>query len=128
MHSTTKHTGGLGFMIAASLMLVACAQGVGNNADDDQEVDAKRVDAPQAIDAPQVIDAPQPIDARGVDAPSTPIDAPLVPTDGPPTGPFCASNADCTIAGQCCFQLPPGSGVGACVDGSEPIPGFCFPD
>lgn len=112
------------------LLLVACAQGVGGGSgddDDDDDVDARVIDA-SVIDGPaSAIDAPpgaidaRPVDARVIDA-SPLVDAPIVPVDGP-TGLFCASTAECAV-GSCCF--PPG-GMGFCVPGSEPIPGFCIP-
>ncbi len=41
-------------------------------------------------------------------------------------GAFCSSDADCNLgAGYCCVQI---SGVGLCVPGMEPIPGFCVPN
>ena len=123
MPSTTKHTVGLWIAIASSLALVACAQGVGGAADADNgdEVDAKRIDAPQVIDAPRPIDAPPlPTDARIVDALVLPIDASMGTV---PTGGACLVNSECAVAGDCCpfgaFTCQPGFPV--------PPPVNCFP-
>jgi hypothetical protein len=127
MSSTTKHALGIRIATVAALVMVACAQGVGGEVgDDDDDVDAKAIDAPQVVDAPQpidarVIDASQPIDARIIDA-SPLIDAPILPPDGG-GGLICNTTADCG-PGTCCF--PPG-GPGVCFPGSEPLPGLCLP-
>ena len=110
MSSTTKHTLGLWIVVTAALALVACAQGVGGTGDDDDTVDAKR------IDAPQVIDAPQAIDARIIDG-TTPIDGTqIIDASGLPdamtTG--CTTHAACG-AGNCCF------GMIMCIPG-DPLP------
>ncbi len=66
-------------------------------------------DAPGTTDAPSLVDAPVVMVDAAVDAAS---------------GPFCAQNTDCTVAGQCCVTL--GGAQGFCAPGSV-ILGQCFP-
>lgn len=111
---------GITFVVAASVGLVACAAGMDNNIDDDDPIDARR------IDASQVVDAPLPTDARVIDAPQV-IDAPIAVDAAPmgtvPTGGACTVSTECAVAGDCCVF-----GKMTCQPGTEPIPGFCFPN
>lgn len=87
------------------------------------------------------------IDAKPIDAPNNPgNDAPILPTDGPvdmampadmmvdavPPGSnvFCATNSQCTVSGECCFNFFGQAPQGICVLGSPIIPGTetCVPD
>ncbi|MGN6109373.1 MAG: hypothetical protein ACTHU0_29975 [Kofleriaceae bacterium] len=97
-----------------------CAKGGSVGGDDEPRRDAPGVvvDAPNGQpDAPPMIDAPPVV----IDAPPSP-DAP--PPDAPPGSIFCASNAQCTNAGECCLLL--GAPQGFCVPGTVVL-GQCFP-
>jgi hypothetical protein len=109
------------------LVVVGCATGTKPGAiGDDGDDDGVSIDAPSSpADASQV--AP--------DAPVTPVDAPIsmpdafVPQDAPAqppdaASPFCASNNECTAAGQCCIRL--GGPLGFCGDGI-PFGDECIP-
>jgi hypothetical protein len=120
------------YSIAAALLtalavasVVACAQGT-NGADDDDDdvrVDARRVDARPA-------DARPPTDARLADArapdASIGVDGGLPGLDGGGLPGMCATSAECTVVGECCFSFPPGS-PGFCVPGEEMF-GICLPN
>ncbi len=85
-------------------------------------------------------------DAKPIDAPNNPgNDAPIQPTDGavdsmpadamvdaipPGSNGLCATNANCTNSGECCFNFFGQSPQGFCVLGSPIIPGTetCVPD
>jgi hypothetical protein len=41
------------------------------------------------------------------------------------TGPFCATNGECTVSGECCVTL--GGPMGFCAPG-QVVLGQCFPD
>lgn len=121
---TNPSASSLGIVIVLALATFACASGSGGGVGDDyQETPDAKVDAPNSTP----VDAPiGSIDAR-IDAPVSTIDAiidaPVLPDGGPTL--FCASTADCaSTPGTCCF--PPG-GMGFCIPGTEPIPGFCIP-
>lgn len=111
---------------AALATLVACAAGAEGTGSDDDPIDAARIDAPNNPNVDARVDAPSTLpDARLIDAPSALPDAGVDLGDA--GGLFCNSNAECTIAGQCCFQLVPGS-PGFCVDGTvDPILMICLP-
>jgi hypothetical protein len=98
------------------LLTAACANAGGSS----PPVDSRGVDAPQIlIDAPQVlIDAPVLVDARDIDA-AVPVDAP------PGSNLFCTTNAQCTIAGECCLKID-SDAPGFCVEGTVII-GTCLP-
>jgi hypothetical protein len=113
--------------IMLALVATACAQG-GNGTGEPSDAggsgnDAKPVDGPSnpGNDAPiQPIDAALPIDA-----------APVLPDGAPPgSNLFCSVNADCTNAGECCFNFGGAFPTSFCVIGSPIIPGTetCFPD
>ena len=112
--------------MALLLALGACAQ-AGSQ--------APKQDAPvtPGVDSPTVtVDmSTQPLpDSRLVDAPPllpdafVPRDAPAVQMDAAP-GPFCATNANCTVVGECCFNF--GGPQGFCVPG-DVVLGQCFPN
>ncbi len=109
------------------LFASACAQGGSgtgdpNDAGGSGTIDAKPIDAPinPGNDAPiQPTDAPLPIDAP-----------PMIPDGAPPgTNLFCAVNADCTTAGECCFNFGGAFPQSFCVIGNVLIPGTetCVP-
>jgi hypothetical protein len=99
-----------------ALVLLACGCATGGKDGGDQQIDAPRpidasrtvIDAPRVIDAPNVSDAPM-IDAQMIDAPS---------------GPFCATNGQCTVSGECCVTL--GGPQGFCAPGTV-IGSACIP-
>jgi hypothetical protein len=108
------------------LLFVGCATGTKPGAIADDDDDGVSIDAPSS-----------PADARQVapDAPVSPADAPVSPPDAfvpqdapaqPPdaASPFCASNNECTAAGQCCIRL--GGPLGFCGDGI-PFGDECIP-
>ncbi len=105
--------------LAFALLAFGCATG-------GKEGNDLPIDAPRMVDGtPIIIDAPgTTVDAHQsvTDAPIT-IDAPVTMIDAP-SGPFCNGNAECTVAGQCCFAL---GGPGFCVAGT-PFGSACVPD
>jgi hypothetical protein len=112
--------------IVFALVATACAQGgSGTDLPNDSgsgTTDAKPIDAPNnpGNDAPVL-----PSDAA-VDSPILPADAPL--GDAPPgTGLFCTDHAQCTTAGECCFDFLGQSPQGVCAQGSVFL-GECFPN
>ena len=77
------------------------------------------VDASKAIDgSPVTSDAP-----RAIDAPAAMIDAPAMMIDAP-SGPFCTTNGQCTVSGECCLTL--GGSQGFCAPGTA-IGSTCLP-
>ena len=107
---------------ACLLLAFACAtggeNGGGGNTDDasTQPLDAPvqpRMDGNTSTlpDAPKDASLPPPTDAFN----PPPMDA--------PSGPFCMSNSQCTVAGECCISI---NGVGFCGPGTV-IAGVCFP-
>lgn len=116
-------------VVGLALVVTACAQGgsgtgePGGDAGGSGGVDAKPIDAPNnpGNDAPiQPTDAPMPVDAP-----------PALPDGAPPgSNLFCAVNADCTAAGECCFNFGGAFPQSFCVLGSVIIPGTetCVPD
>ncbi len=109
----------------ALLSLGACAQAGSQTPKQDAPVNPG-VDSPTSmVDSPT---QPQP-DSRLLDAfvppdAFVPRDAPAVQMDAAP-GPFCATNPDCTVAGECCFNF--GGPQGFCVPG-DIVLGQCFPE
>lgn len=111
----------LGFAIASSGVLVACATG-GANSGDDMD-DSGKMDAAAVVrmDGSMVtIDAP----AMKLDGGVTTPDAPKPPPDAPPGSLFCTSNAQCTNAGECCLTF--GQPMGFCAPGTIVL-GSCVP-
>jgi hypothetical protein len=109
------------------LFATACAQGGSSDPSDANNgsgtTDAKPIDGPinPGNDAPI-----QPTDAA-ID--SMPVDA-MVDAIPPGSNGLCATNANCTNAGECCFNFFGQSPQGFCVLGSPIIPGTetCVPD
>jgi len=112
--------------IMLALLATACAQGGSGDPSDANTGsgnDAKPIDSPVTGN-----DAPiQPTDAA-VDM-SMPIDA-MVDAIPPGSNGLCAVNANCTNAGECCFNFFGQAPQGFCVLGSPIIPGTesCIPD
>ncbi|MFN0250621.1 MAG: hypothetical protein ACKV2T_27320 [Kofleriaceae bacterium] len=107
--------------IVFALVASACAQGGSGDPSDanNGNSDAKPIDAPNnpGNDAPVL-----PTDAM-VDSPA---DAAL--GDAPPgTGLFCSTHAECTTAGECCFDFLGQVPQGVCAQGTVFI-GECFPN
>jgi hypothetical protein len=67
-------------------------------------------------DTPPPIDAPGPVDAA--------VDSPTSMLPDAPQGPFCSSNSQCTVSGECCVTL--GGPMGFCAPGTV-VAGQCFP-
>lgn len=67
--------------------------------------------------------APLPGTPDAAPLPGTPDAAPLPGTPDAAPGLFCNSNADCTVAGECCVNL---GGPGFCAPGTE-IGDLCLP-
>jgi hypothetical protein len=106
---------------ALALLVAGCANagqpGAGGGDDEPGKMDASvKQDSNVAP-----IDTPPPIDAPMIDAPVSMIDAGVI--DGP-SGPFCSSNGQCTVSGECCVTL--GGPMGFCAPG-QVIAGQCFP-
>lgn len=102
------------------LVGIACATGGQNGGDIDANTsthqDASNVVAP---DAPKVrMDAGTTQQPQDANVSQTPQDAPTQ------SGPFCATNSDCTVAGECCVTL--GGPQGFCGPG-DVVLGQCFP-
>ncbi|MBK9031760.1 MAG: hypothetical protein IPL61_10625 [Myxococcales bacterium] len=114
----------LSLIAAAGLAsMVACAAGAEGTGGDGDPIDARRIDGPNNPN-PDAATA----DARLIDAPGQPIDAPVSLPDAPvglPDGGIpgtCTTNADCTVAGECCFVI-------ACTPGVPlPPPINCLPN
>jgi hypothetical protein len=105
---------------ALALLVAGCANAgqPGNGGDDEpgkMDASVKQDSNVAPIDTPPPIDAPL-IDAPMIDAPAMMIDA--------PSGPFCTSNGQCTVSGECCVTL--GGPQGFCAPG-QVIAGQCFP-
>ena len=98
--------------LAFALLACGCATGGKDGGDGP-------VDAPKAVDgSPVTDDAP-----RLIDAPALLVDAPAMMVDAP-SGPFCATNGQCTVSGECCVTL--GGPQGFCAPGTVVL-GNCVP-
>jgi hypothetical protein len=106
--------------IAACALVLACAKGGATSGDDMMEP----MDAPASTQQDANV-------STMTDAPAAKMDGSVVPTpdaaapqpDAPPNSLFCSSNAQCTVAGECCFAI---NGQGFCVPGTV-ILNVCFP-
>ncbi|MBA3462449.1 MAG: hypothetical protein H0T46_20980 [Deltaproteobacteria bacterium] len=108
--------------LALALLVIGCANAgqSGNGGGDDEP---GKIDASVKQDSSVApIDTPPPIDAPLTDAPM--IDAPMAMIDAP-SGPFCSTNSQCTVSGQCCVTL--GGPQGFCAPGTV-LAGQCFPN
>lgn len=126
MSSSGKHRFHVWGALAAALSIAACANGQDYQSDDDDDepIDARRVDAVQAVDAPLPIDAALPTDARLVDAPPVSIDASVPGTV--PTGGACTLSPECAVAGDCCLFGENVCGPGMVLP--PPLDTICFPE
>jgi hypothetical protein len=106
--------------IVCVCFLAACATG-GNSGGNDEPADAAvtvQRDANNVVtpDAPRSDAGVQPQDAAVSQLPDA-------STGG--GGPFCATNSNCTVAGECCVNL--GGPQGFCAPGTVVL-GQCFPE
>ena len=101
-------------------IVAACASGGTSGGGDDMQ---------EPMDAPSNVK----MDGNNMpptDAPMVKMDAGVVadafkpPPDAPPGSLFCTSNAQCTVAGECCVTL--GGGMGFCAPGTVVL-GQCIP-
>jgi hypothetical protein len=107
---------------ALALLVASCANAgqPGNGGGDDEPA---KIDASVKHDSSVApIDSPPPIDAPMIDAPVQMM--PDAAIDGA-SGPFCATNGDCTVSGECCVTL--GGPQGFCAPG-QVVAGQCFPN
>lgn len=100
--------------------IAACATGGTNGGDEPADA---AVSVPRDANDVTTADAP-----RGDAAVSQPQDAAVSQLPDASTGgggPFCATNSNCTVAGECCVTL--GGPQGFCAPGTVVL-GQCFPD
>lgn len=103
--------------VSIALCVCSCANAGGNGPGGGD--DAPRTDAAVKYDAGVTHpDTPPPLDAS--------IDATIAADAAPdgPSGPFCSTNGQCTVAGECCVTL--GGPTGFCAPGTI-LAGQCFP-
>lgn len=104
--------------LMATCIFSACATG-GQHGDEQQDASVAPKDSSTVL----------PPDARirmdgGVVNPTPDAQVSQTPDAGS-SGPFCATNSDCTVSGECCVTI--GGPMGFCAPGTV-ILGQCFPD